>query len=154
MTLAATTEHSLLPFPDLIPAFPDQSRMGRHRRHRRSVDPNFLASLKEDRCVLFLDVETTGLSRHYDEITLVGWLSDGVYRVYVAGDDPEPLLSSLRQASALVTFNGTLFDLAFLAKSFPGSHYRRPMRIVLGSSAAKRRSKGNLEYRSVRVSKT
>ena len=46
-------------------------------------------------------------------------MADGVYRVYVAGDDPEPLLSSLRRAAALVTFNGTLFDLAFLAKSFP-----------------------------------
>lgn len=120
MTLAATTEHSLLPFPNLIPAPPDETRMRRYSKRRRSVDPNFLASLKQDRCVLFLDVETTGLSRHYDEITLVGWLSDGVYRVYVAGDDPHPLLTSLRQASALVTFNGTLFDLAFLAKAFPG----------------------------------
>ena len=32
---------------------------------------------------------------------------------------PSHCLSSLRAASALVTFNGTLFDLAFLAKSFP-----------------------------------
>jgi hypothetical protein len=65
-------------------------------------------------------VETTGLSRHYDELTLVGWLAGGVYRVHVAGDDPNPLMSSLSAASALVTFNGTLFDLAFLTKSFPG----------------------------------
>ena len=60
------------------------------------------------------------MSKYYDELTLVGWLYHGVYRVHVAGDDPEPLLSSLRAASALITFNGTLFDLAFLAKSFPG----------------------------------
>jgi predicted nuclease with RNAse H fold/dephospho-CoA kinase len=79
-----------------------------------------LAALADASRVLFLDVETTGLSRHYDELTLVGWLSDGVYRVYVAGDDPQPLLSALRTASALVTFNGTLFDVPFLAKSFPG----------------------------------
>jgi uncharacterized protein YprB with RNaseH-like and TPR domain len=70
--------------------------------------------------VLFLDVETTGLSRYYDELTLVGWVLDGVYRVRIAGDDPEPLLSALLTASVLVTFNGTLFDLAFLTKSFPG----------------------------------
>jgi uncharacterized protein YprB with RNaseH-like and TPR domain len=58
--------------------------------------------------VLFLDAETTGLSRYYDELTLVGGVLDGVYRVQIAGDDPEPLLSALRTASALVTFNGTL----------------------------------------------
>ena len=34
------------------------------------------------------------------------------------GDNDEPLRSSLRAASALVTFNGTLFDIPFLAKSF------------------------------------
>jgi uncharacterized protein YprB with RNaseH-like and TPR domain len=76
------------------------------------------AVLEDPKSVLFLDVETTGLSRYYDNVTLVGWLIDGVYRVYVAGDDPELLLSSLRSASALVTFNGTLFDLGFLAKTF------------------------------------
>jgi predicted nuclease with RNAse H fold/dephospho-CoA kinase len=60
------------------------------------------------------------LSRYYDDVTLVGWLLDGVYRVYIAGDDPEFLLSSLRSASALVTFNGTRFDLGFLEKTFAG----------------------------------
>jgi predicted nuclease with RNAse H fold/dephospho-CoA kinase len=78
------------------------------------------AALEDPKRVLFLDVETTGLSRYYDDITLVGWLLDGVYRVHVAGDDHKPLLSSLHSASVLVTFNGTLFDLRFLEKAFPG----------------------------------
>jgi uncharacterized protein YprB with RNaseH-like and TPR domain/predicted nuclease with RNAse H fold/dephospho-CoA kinase len=124
MDLAPSTEQSVLPFSNLISARPNQSTVGRtarpSRKPRRSIEPHILAALNEASGVLFLDVETTGLSRHYDELTLVGWLSDGAYRVYVAGDDPEPLLSTLRAASALVTFNGTLFDLAFLAKSFPG----------------------------------
>ncbi len=126
MDFAASTEQSVLPFSDLIPAIPalpNRSTVRRtareSRRPRRSMGPHILAALNDARGVLFLDVETTGLSRHYDELTVVGWLSDGVYRVHVAGDDPKLLLSSLRAASALVTFNGTLFDLAFLAKSFP-----------------------------------
>jgi predicted nuclease with RNAse H fold/dephospho-CoA kinase len=76
--------------------------------------------LEDPNKVLFLDVETTGLSLYYDDITLVGWLFDGVYHVYLAGDDPRLLFCALGRASALVTFNGTLFDLGFLAKTFTG----------------------------------
>jgi uncharacterized protein YprB with RNaseH-like and TPR domain/predicted nuclease with RNAse H fold/dephospho-CoA kinase len=123
MDFAASAEQSALPFSDLIPTHPNRSTVRKTTRQsrtaRRSIDPHILTALNDARGVLFLDVETTGLSRHYDELTVVGWLSDGVYRIHVAGDDPEPFLSSLRAASALVTFNGTLFDLAFLAKSFP-----------------------------------
>jgi predicted nuclease with RNAse H fold/dephospho-CoA kinase len=90
------------------------------RRRTAKELKRLLAALEHPNRVLFLDVETTGLSRYYDDVTLVGWLLDGVYRVYIAGDDPKLLLSSLQSASALVTFNGTLFDLAFLEKTFAG----------------------------------
>ena len=69
--------------------------------------------------VLFLDIETTGLSRHYDYITLVGYQVAGEYRVWRAGDDPGELLSSIASAGSLVTFNGSNFDLPFLEKAFP-----------------------------------
>jgi len=68
--------------------------------------------------VVFLDVETTGLSWYYDELTLVGWARAGTYRTYITGDDPSELLLSLASAKVLVTFNGTLFDLRFLKKTF------------------------------------
>lgn len=90
------------------------------RKARKWIESRLVGALNDPRGVLFLDVETTGLSRYYDDLTLVGWLANGVYDVYVTGDDPEPLLSALRAASVLVTFNGTLFDLGFLRKSFSG----------------------------------
>ena len=124
MELAASAEQSTLPFPELVSTRPRRPMAGgttrQARKASRSIEPRLLDALHDASRVLFLDVETTGLSRHYDELTLVGWLLDGVYRVYVPGDDPQQLLSSLGMASALVTFNGTLFDLAFLSKSFPG----------------------------------
>lgn len=124
MDLLASTEQSVLPFLDYVSTRPNRPAAGgtvrQSRKSSRSIDPHMLAALSDASRVLFLDVETTGLSRYYDELTLVGWLSDGIYRVYVTGDDPQPLLCALRAASALVTFNGTLFDLAFLKKSFPG----------------------------------
>jgi uncharacterized protein YprB with RNaseH-like and TPR domain/predicted nuclease with RNAse H fold/dephospho-CoA kinase len=123
MDFAATAEQSMLPFADLVSALPERSVAERpvrqSRRASKSIDARILAGLSDPARVLFLDVETTGLSKHYDELTLVGWMSDSVYNVYIRGDDPEQLLSALRTAPAIVTFNGTLFDLAFLAKSFP-----------------------------------
>src|SRR5687767_9354340 len=68
---------------------------------------------------LFLDIETTGLSRYYDQITLVGWSIGRSYNAYIKGDDPEPLRRALVQAKAIVTFNGSLFDVPFLRSEFP-----------------------------------
>jgi uncharacterized protein YprB with RNaseH-like and TPR domain/predicted nuclease with RNAse H fold/dephospho-CoA kinase len=67
---------------------------------------------------LFLDIETTGLSRYYDTITLVGWSMAGEYNVYMKGDDPGPLRKALSEAKAIVTFNGSLFDVPFLNYEF------------------------------------
>ncbi|MBD2129589.1 ribonuclease H-like domain-containing protein [Microcoleus sp. ZQ-A2] len=67
---------------------------------------------------IFLDIETTGLSRYYDSITIVGWSMGTKYNVYIQGDDDSSLRSTLKQAKAIVTFNGSLFDLPFLRKEF------------------------------------
>jgi predicted nuclease with RNAse H fold/dephospho-CoA kinase len=68
--------------------------------------------------VIFLDVETTGLSWFYDELTIVGWSVDGKYQFFVSGGDAAPLLEALRAAYAMITFNGTMFDVRFLKKTF------------------------------------
>ncbi len=124
VALAISAEQAPLPLPQIIslrPSGPTATRaVASARKLRPGIEPRILASLQDAARVLFLDIETTGLSRYYDEVTIVGWLMDGVYQAYIAGDDPEPLLAALRAASALVTFNGTLFDLPFLRKSFPG----------------------------------
>jgi predicted nuclease with RNAse H fold/uncharacterized protein YprB with RNaseH-like and TPR domain/dephospho-CoA kinase len=90
------------------------------QRANLALAPGILSGLEDSRAVVFLDVETTGLSWFYDELTLVGWACDGVYRVHVAGENPAGLLNALADARALVTFNGTLFDLKFLKKTFGG----------------------------------
>ena len=69
--------------------------------------------------VLFLDIETTGLSRHYHHVTVVGFSLDGEYVPLVAGDDFTPLKRATKSADVLVTFNGTQFDLPFLRKTVP-----------------------------------
>ena len=68
---------------------------------------------------LFLDVETTGLSHFYDEITITGWTFGGAAKTLVKGQDPSPLLEDAARAKVLVTFNGIRFDTKFIAKEFP-----------------------------------
>ena len=68
---------------------------------------------------LFLDIETTGLSRYYDHITVIGWALGPRYGFFVKGQDDGDFRQALNAAKAVVTFNGSLFDLPFIAHEFP-----------------------------------
>jgi len=63
---------------------------------------------------LFLDIETTGLSKYYDSITLIGWSIGKDYGVFLQGESDESFRQVLKCAEIIVTFNGSLFDLPFL----------------------------------------
>ncbi len=68
---------------------------------------------------LFLDIETTGLSLYYDTITVVGCALGDRYACHIVGttdDLDSPVTALAEQAKCVVTFNGTVFDLKFLAK--------------------------------------
>jgi predicted nuclease with RNAse H fold len=67
---------------------------------------------------MFLDIETTGLSRHYDYVTLIGYEVSGNYHVWLPGQDDAHFRRMLAAASSLVTFNGSTFDLPFLETFF------------------------------------
>lgn len=69
--------------------------------------------------IMFLDIETTGLSHYYDEITVVGWSIDGRSETFIRGDDASTLLADAASATVLVTFNGIRFDARFLRQEFP-----------------------------------
>jgi uncharacterized protein YprB with RNaseH-like and TPR domain/predicted nuclease with RNAse H fold/dephospho-CoA kinase len=68
---------------------------------------------------LFLDIETTGLSRYYDTVTVIGWSLGRDYGFFVKGQDIEFLRHILAQAQVVVTFNGTLFDVPFIMHEYP-----------------------------------
>lgn len=78
----------------------------------------------------FVDIETTGLTPGYDQITVIG-LADGARSIaYVAGrpqpgDEPlEKFREAIRPYRLLVTYNGTSFDLPFIEKSFREANFR------------------------------
>jgi len=69
--------------------------------------------------ILFLDIETTGLSHFYDEITIVGWTLDKRSGTFVRSQDSSDMFAAFESASVIVTFNGIRFDARFLRQEFP-----------------------------------
>ncbi len=108
---------------------PDQAKEPtRAGKKERSVTPHTIrqklqrqlatcADSPED--ILFLDIETTGLSHYYDEITVIGWSFGGHAKTIIKGQDPRQLQKDAARAKALVTFNGIRFDTKFIAREFP-----------------------------------
>jgi len=67
---------------------------------------------------IFLDIETTGLSVYYDQVTLVGWSTGSQYNANIAGGDESAVRRALSEAGIIVTFNGSLFVVPFLRERF------------------------------------
>ena len=71
---------------------------------------------------VFLDIETTGLSKSNDDITVFG-LYDGINaKIMIKGIniDYNALKKELQRYKLIVTFNGASFDLPFIEKRYPG----------------------------------
>ena len=68
---------------------------------------------------LFLDIETTGLSRDHHYITVIGALYHGRFFQWVWSQGLEGLAELLAEASVVITFNGARFDLPFIRDQLP-----------------------------------
>ena len=64
--------------------------------------------------VAFLDIETTGLSFYYDDITLIGVFNGEKVKTFIQGQNLKDFGNEIRKYSLLVTYNGTLFDVPFI----------------------------------------
>jgi hypothetical protein len=85
----------------------------------RILRAKIVRALSAPERVVFLDIETTGLSRHYHRLTLIGLTRAGTHRAWIVGDEPSELDAALAGAETLVTFNGSGFDVPFLRKALP-----------------------------------
>lgn len=71
---------------------------------------------------LCLDIETTGTSPEFGEVTVVGLYGGGRMTRLVRGDtlSEDRLNQELAACDLLVTFCGSLFDIPYLRAKFPG----------------------------------
>jgi uncharacterized protein YprB with RNaseH-like and TPR domain/predicted nuclease with RNAse H fold len=68
---------------------------------------------------VFLDIETTGLSLYYDNITIIGTFDGYNPKFFIKDGNLKDLPSYLREFEVIVTFNGKVFDVPFIKKEFP-----------------------------------
>lgn len=88
------------------------------KRIKKSEYYRLAISFPED--VLFLDIETTGLSRYYDHITMIGWSINNEYNYFINGiSDITNFINIVKRAKIIVTFNGSIFDLPFIKNFLP-----------------------------------
>ncbi|HSB46395.1 MAG TPA: ribonuclease H-like domain-containing protein [Candidatus Bilamarchaeum sp.] len=74
----------------------------------------------EFRKIAYLDIETTGLAPQTDYVTVIGLFDGEDTHSYVHGQNLGDFLKEISGYEMVVTFNGSLFDIPFLKKAFPG----------------------------------
>lgn len=80
--------------------------------------------------IALVDIETTGLTPGYDQITVIGLADSTKATAYVAGrpqpgDEPlERFRDAIKAYHLIVTYNGTGFDLPFIEKSFRDANFK------------------------------
>jgi uncharacterized protein YprB with RNaseH-like and TPR domain len=85
---------------------------------------------------LFLDIETTGLSGEFHDVTVIGALGDGELALFIKGINLDAFPAYIERFPLLVSFNGSQFDVPFLKAHFPGARLEQPhidLRFVLAS---------------------
>ena len=95
----------------------------------QSQDHNFFAgklsqkdhwrAYPDFRRIGYLDIETTGLSPYFSEITLIGLYDGKASQFFVKGKNLSDFQESIKGYTTLVTFNGRAFDLPFIKHRFP-----------------------------------
>jgi uncharacterized protein YprB with RNaseH-like and TPR domain len=70
--------------------------------------------------VAYVDIETTGLAPATDYMTVVGLYDGKKARSYVHGFNLNDFRRDIAEFDMVATFNGSMFDLPFIRKSFPG----------------------------------
>ena len=66
----------------------------------------------------FLDIETTGLSPEYSELTMVGILDSDGYTAYVRDENLDDLPDAINKYDLIVTYNGRSFDIPYVEYFF------------------------------------
>jgi uncharacterized protein YprB with RNaseH-like and TPR domain len=84
--------------------------------------------------VAYIDIETTGFSKYYDEITTIALYDGREVKTYVNGKNLEQFKEDIVEYKLLVSFNGKTFDIPFI-ESYFGIRMRQAhidLRYVLG----------------------
>ncbi len=72
----------------------------------------------KDRCC-FLDIESTGLDKDRDDVTVIGLYDGKESKFFINGINLDEFPKEIEKYPMIVTFNGRCFDIPFLKEKFP-----------------------------------
>ena len=67
---------------------------------------------------VYLDIETTGLDRHYQSITTIALYDGQKIKTYVQGQNLDDFIDEIQHYKVIVTYNGKSFDIPFIETFF------------------------------------
>ena len=67
----------------------------------------------------FLDIETTGLDRYHDDITLIGIYDGKQSKIFIKGKNLGEFQKEIQKYPLIISFNGKCFDIPFINAKFP-----------------------------------
>ena len=65
----------------------------------------------------YLDIETTGLSAHYDNITVIGLFDSHSFYYYVKDENLDDFREDIDKYKVIITYNGKCFDIPFIREA-------------------------------------
>ena len=109
--------------------YPKADCLDESEKHLTNKNPVFFANaLDSDQywrlvpefrdSVAYIDIETTGLSKDYNEITTIALYNGKEVRTYVNGQNLNKFKTDIQQYKMIVTYNGKTFDVPFIEKYF------------------------------------
>ena len=67
---------------------------------------------------VYLDIETTGLDRYFNDITTIALYDGESIQTYVQGQNLENFIEDIHKYKVIVSYNGKSFDVSFLEHYF------------------------------------
>jgi len=68
--------------------------------------------------IAYLDIETTGLDRYFNDITTIALYDGHEIKTYVHGQNLEDFIEDIQKYKVIVTYNGKSFDIPFIESFF------------------------------------
>jgi uncharacterized protein len=108
---------------------PASNSLDESEKHLSSKNATFFASALDSHqlwrlvpdfrdSIAYVDIETTGLSKGYNEITTIALYNGQEVFTYVNGKNLTKFTTDIQQYKMIVTYNGKTFDVPFIEKYF------------------------------------
>lgn len=122
-------QQGVLTWRDYRKHFPESNCLDKSEEHLSNKNPSFFARVLDSNqywrlvpdfrdSIAYIDIETTGLSKDYNEITTIALYDGKDVRTYVNGQNLAKFKADIQEYKMIVTYNGKTFDVPFIEKYF------------------------------------